>query len=67
MLEILIWAVCACLVALGFIAYLLGDKGGDGASLAGVLVLMACVGGAGFIAYQARQQAENFSSTLPTF
>lgn len=69
MLEILIWAVAAVLVALGAISFQMGQGSPQeegNTSLIGLVTLAGSIAGAAFLVYQANQQASSFSA-LPSF
>lgn len=65
MLEILTWLVAIGVAALGFISFQIGltasKESQSNAQLVGVLVMLGCLIGAGFLAYLASEQASSIS------
>lgn len=63
MLEILTWLVALGVAALGLISFQIGltapKESQSNAQLVGVVVMLACLIGAGFLAYQASLQASS--------
>lgn len=65
MLEILTWLVALGVAALGFISFQIGltapKESQSNAQLVGVLVMLGCLAGAGFLAYAASEQASSIN------